>query len=885
MMKRLADRFFGWFCHPDYFDEIQGDLEEMYRRDVGQSERFTHWKHLLRVLGLFRPSLVRAFSIHSLTKTNPTMFRHYFHISTRVLLRHKFYAAMNILGLAVGMGIALLIYQYIHFELSYDRFHADAENIYRLTRTVIRNGEELGNSAYTTYAFGPTGKESIPEVEEVVRVHPDEVGLIVINEENNQRHQEGSMWYVDSTFLQMFNYPLKYGDPASALNDQHSIVITEPMATKYFGNSNPVGKPLRVSGGVLSGDFVVTGVLKPLPANGHLQFDFLLPIAFLLSHWGPYKNHDDGWSWEYFATYVKLHESTDPNEVSEKYDRLVVEHTGEELAKSNTRWEIGLQPLTDIHLQSNFPKDLANNPGSVQNIRFFALIAVFILLIAWVNYINLSTARAMHRAKEVGVRKSVGALKTQLVGQFLAESFLTNTLAALLAVGIAWLALPVLNNIVGQQLSLSVLLTTEFWMGFLLIALLGSLLSGLYPAFVLSSFHPTQVLKSIRITPQRGFSLRRGLITFQFLTSVLLISGTYLVYQQISFMKNQHLGYDIKKVLVVNGPRVVIDKGQEVLFSKYETFRNEVATHATVSSVSLTSHIPAHGYLGEWNVRKLGEPESKNKTGYVIFADTSFTDTYDIEFLAKKEFPAVINDYERLIINEATVKMLGLGSPEEAVGEQLLIFGDTSEVLGVVPNIHWSSLREAPRPMLLSLDNHYGAYLSIKMNLSNIPETIAHIEDTYRSIYPEDPFTYFFLDDSFNRQYQADVQFGNLFSAFSALAIFIACIGLFALVSYSATLRIKEIGIRKVLGARVSHLMLLLSREYLILLLIAIALAVPIVFIGGKAWLNNYAFKTDIGLDLLVIPASVLVLISVLTVSYRTYTTANKNPVDSLRTE
>ncbi|MEM8969090.1 MAG: FtsX-like permease family protein, partial [Bacteroidota bacterium] len=498
---------------------------------------------------------------------------------------------------------------------------------------------------------------------------------------------------------------------------------------------------------------------------------------------------------------------------------------------------------------------------------------------------NLSTARAMHRAKEVGVRKSIGALKTQLIGQFLAESFLMNTLAALLAIGIAWLAVPLLNGIIGQQLSLSVLMTTEFWVGFLLIVLLGSLLSGLYPAFVLSSFRPTQVLKSIRITPQRGFSLRRGLITFQFLTSVLLISGTYLVYQQITFMKNQHLGYGIEKVLVVNGPRVVIEKGREVLFSKYGTFRNKVVNHATVSNVSLTSQIPAHGYLGEWNVRKLGEPESKNKMGYVIFADTSFTDTYDIEFLAKKEFPAVINEYERLIINEETVKMLELGSPEEAVGEQLLIFGDTLEVLGVVPNIHWSSLKEAPRPMLLSLDNHYGAYLSIKMNLSNIPETIAHVKSTYQSIYPNDPFHYFFLDDSFNQQYQADLQFGNLFSVFSILAIFIACLGLFALVSYSATLRIKEIGIRKVLGASISNLMLLLSREYLVLLLIAIVLAVPATILGGRAWLENYAYKTEIGLDLLLIPGLILLLISVLTVSYRTYATAKTNPAESLRAE
>jgi len=882
MIKRFAHHFFRWFCHPDYFDEIQGDLEELYQRNVGQGKRIAQWKYFLQVLALLRPSLIRSFPQSYLTQ--PAMFRHYFNISTRVLLRHKFYSAINILGLAVGMGIALLIYQYIHFELSYDQFHTNAENIYRITQTKFRNGEDLGEKVYTTYAVGSTGEENIPEVEQAVRVQPQETGLIIINSENDERYQEDQMWYVDSTFLQMFDFPLKYGDRKSALDQKSNIVLTEPMAIKYFGNSNPIGKSLRVSGGVLSGDFMVTGVLEPLPANSHMQFDFLLSINIKVANMSYYQE-DNGWSWEHFVTYVKLHDSANPDEVNEKFDQLVVEHTGEGLAKSNTRWEMGLQPLTDIHLQSDFPKDLTSNPGSAQNIWFFALIAIFILLIAWVNYINLSTARAMHRAKEVGVRKSIGALKTQLIGQFLAESFLMNALAALLAIGIAGLALPLLNGIIGQQLSLSVLLTTEFWLGFSLVILLGSLLSGLYPAFVLSSFRPTQVLKSIRITSQRGFSLRRGLITFQFLTSVLLISGTYLVYQQITFMKNQNLGYDIEQVLVVNGPRVVIQEGREVLFSKYGTFRNEVVNHSTVSNVSLTSQIPAHGYLGEWNVRKLGEPESKNKMGYVIFADTSFTNTYDIEFLAKKEFPTVINDYERLIINEETVKMLALGSPEEAVGEQLLIFGDTLEVLGVVPNIHWSSLKEVPRPLLLSLDNHYGAYLSIKMNLSNIPETIAHIESTYQSIYPNDPFHYFFLDDSFNTQYQADLQFGNLFSAFSGLAIFIACIGLFALVSYSATLRIKEIGIRKVLGASISNLMLLLSREYLILLIIAIALAVPATIIGGRAWLDNYAYRTEIGLDLLLVPGLILLFISVLTVGYRTYDTAKTNPADSLKVE
>ena len=812
------------------------------------------------------------------------MFRHYFRISARLLLRHKLYTAINILGLAVGMGVCLLIYQYIYFELSYDRFHPGADHTYRLTQTVTRNGEQQGTGVSTTYALGPYGKEAIPEVEAVVRIRPDEVGMVVTNPERHEPHQEHGIWYVDSSFFRMFDFPLRYGDQELALASEHGMVITEPIAEKYFGNGNPVGKPLSISAGSLSGDFTVTGVLQPLPTNSHLQFDFLLPMRFLLERWGPYQR-DGGWSWDDLVTYVTLNKSADVEEVGKKFDQVIATHVGEELARSSTRWNIGLQPLTDIHLKSDFPKDLASHHGDIQHVRFFAIVGLFILLIAWVNYINLSTARAIHRAKEVGVRKSVGARKMQLIGQFMMESALINALAVLLALGMAFLMLPMLNNIIGKELSLTVLRQPEFWVGGTLVVLSGTLLSGFYPALVLSSFKPVRALKSaIRVSPS-GFSLRKGLITFQFLVSVLLMSGTYLVYQQVVFMKNQDLGFGIEKIVVINGPRVVISSGREVLYSKYRTFKNEAVDHHAVSAVSMTSQIPTRGYMGESTARKLGEPESAKKAGYTVIVDTSFTDAYDIEFLAKKKFPNEIVPYRWLVINEEAVDVFGLSSPEEAVGEKLLVFGDTSEILGVVRNVHWSSLKDAHRPILFSLDNEYGTYFSIKMNLSDIPETIAHVESAYKASFPDDPFSYFFLDDSFNQQYQADLQFGNLFSAFSALAIFIAAIGLFALVSFSATLRVKEIGIRKVLGATVSSLMILLSREYLLLLLVASVMAVPIIMLGGKAWLDNYAYKVGIGAGLFLIPALVLLVVALLTVSYRTYMVARANPVESLKTE
>ncbi len=885
MIKRLADRLFRWFCHPDYYDEIVGDLEEMYHRSIHTNARFVQWRYLFQVLSLFRPGLIRSFLQISLT--NPAIFLHYIHISTRILLRQKFYSLINILGLAVGLGVCLLIYQYIHFELSYDQFHKKAENIYRLTQTTIRNGEQLGTGVYTTYALGPRSKETIPEIKEFVRVHPQEEGLILINSEKNVRHQEDKLWYVDSNFLLMFDFPLKYGDQKTILDDKHSIVITEPMAIKYFGYINPVGKLLRISGGTLSGDFIVTGVLNSLPVNSHLQFDFLLPMTFLLEHWRMY-SEGDGWGWDNFVTYVTVNEDVNLDEVRKKFDQLIKTYKGEELNQTNFAWKIDFQPLADIHLKSDYSRDLAINHGDIQIIHSFSIIALLILLMAWGNFINLSTAQAIHRAKEVGVRKSIGALRSQLISQFILESALINLVAALLSIGIAYLTLPILNSIIGIELTFSVLQSFEFWFGFAATLVVGSILSGLYPAFILSSFKPVSILKSSNITLTRGPNLRKGLIVFQFTVSLLLISGTYLIYQQLTYMKNQELGFDIEKILVVNGPRVILETSNlkgAALASKYQTFKTQIVKQNSINSVSGTSSVPGKGYTYRFGIRKLDEPASIEKEGNIVLADDSFIDTYDLEFLAERSFSDEMKRRDGVVINEEAVKVLGLGSPQDAMGKALIFLDDTLIVQGVIKNIHWSSLKNAQEPTFFVIDNLYNVYFSFKINTSNIPQTIDQIKATYHSVFPDDPFYYFFLDDDFNRQYQADLQFGNLFSAFSILAIIIACLGLFALVSYSATLRIKEIGIRKVLGAGIGHLMMLLSREYLWLLLVALLLAVPAIIIGGRTWLNNYAYRTNLGIDLFLIPGLVLLIISLLTVSYRTYTSAKANPVESLKTE
>lgn len=815
------------------------------------------------------------------------MLNHYLKIAYRNLSRNKIYTLINILGLAVGMGVCLLIYQYVHFEMSYDQFHSNAQNTYRLTQTTFRNGEDLGKGVFTTFGLGPGGKETIPEIIDFVRVHDLDIDLVVTNQGKNEPYLEDNLWYVDSTFLKIFDFPLKYGDRGSAFSEKYSIVITEQMALKYFGDSNPLGKALKVSGGVLSGEFIVTGVLNPLPANSHLQFDFLLPIALLLENYGQYKR-DEGWDWNNFVTYVTLNEGADLNETAKKFDELISAHLGENLAKSNEKWSIGFQPLTDIHLRSDFSRELASNNGDIQNVYFFSIIAVFILLMAWVNYINLLTAQSLNRAKEVGVRKSIGAMKKQLISQFMMESSMINFTAAILSIGLVFLTLPVLNQIIGKKIGFSILQNMEFWCSFAGTIILGCFFSSLYPAFVLSSFKPVGIFNAVKFKQQGNFNLKKGLIVFQFLISALLISGTYLVYQQISFMRNKDLGIDMEKILVLSGPRVIIEsikaKGQ-TLGPSYASFKNELTRHHSISSVTATSTVPSKDYEFRAGIRRLGTPRDADQEGNLVLADADFFHTYDFEFLAKSEVPENVSSWTYAFINEEAVDAYGLGSPKEALGQELVFLSYQVKVLGVLKNIHWSSLKEAHSPTLFILDNEYGAYFSIKMNLSDIPATLAHIESSYSSVFPEDPFEYFFLDDSFNRQYQSDLQFQNLFTAFSILAVFIACLGLFALVSFSAALKVKEIGIRKVLGANVGNLMLLLSREYMVLLAIAVILAIPIVVFGARSWLDSYAFRIDIGIQLILIPALALFLIALMTVSYRTYVASNANPSASLRSE
>ncbi|BFP41311.1 ABC transporter permease [Flavobacteriaceae bacterium GF1] len=898
----FANRLLSWFIRDELREEVEGDLWERFQEVVRTKSLFrAKMDYWYQVLNYIRPFALGK----SILTIDFGMHKSHVKVGWRNLFRQKWNSFINIGGLSLGMGICLVICQYVLFEVDHDRFHPDYDRIYRIIIKEAQDGVPSGSGPYATYKLGEKAEEVIPEVEQYVRFYPSEYSAVITNPETEQRFNEDghTMAFADSTFLRMFNFPLKRGDPTTALNGIHNIVITEKMAKKYFGHEDPMGKTLVVKGGSSYGSCTITGVLEDLPLNNHLQFAFLRPLENLwkLGNGGSV-NRYGGWAREWFGTYLKIKESADITSVQEKLDQLIKENKLKGVDPENVVETTKLQPIADIHLRSgaySYP-DYAVDKGNLSDIQIFVIIAFFILFIGWVNYINLSTAQSMGRAKEVGIRKSIGALKRQLVVQFITESVLVNLISGLLAIGIALVLLPVLGHSIGKELYFTVLGTTAFWYWFFVFILGGALLSGLYPAFVLSSYRPISMLGSTKMVRAGSMQLRKGLIVFQFLISIALVSGTYLVYKQITYMKARELGMDIEKMLVVIGPKFLLNgpkvtDGTDMVQiraanaysrARFLAFQEEVANHHSIGTVTGSRLVPgqvqdiSNVYLKIW-----GAPEGEAQQFWLINTGMHFIKTYGLKLLAGNTFNSDMSDDNFVLLNEEAVKTFGFDSPQDAV-QQKITFGEKPiTVVGVVKNFNWESLKSPFMPMVLRFDGGANNYISFRLGVADLEESLDHIKSVYRTIYPENAFDYFFLDTNFNRQYLADVQFGTLFLAFSILAIFLACIGLFALVSYSAVLRTKEIGIRKVHGASTTKITVLLSKEYLYLLLMAITVAIPLIGYWGNLWLENFAFRTSLGIDHFLIPVLVILIIALFTVGHKTLRSAQSNPVDSLKTD
>lgn len=814
------------------------------------------------------------------------MFKSYLTVAIRNLLKRKLYSFINIFGLAIGVAVCLVILKYVDFELSYDTFNKNGRNIYRVINTYSQNGEVRATQVITGYAMGPSMLADIPEVKRYVRMHPMYGGAVVSYNrpggEPSMFHEDNNMYFTDSTFLDVFTFQAIEGNLSTALDNPNSVVITKKAAAKYFGkNEDPLGKILKVAGGWSDGDYEVTAVIEDVPENSHRTFDFLFPIHNLLRN-GQYTN-DDGWGWNNFETYVELNAHADSKTVESKLPAFIEKYRGKDLAESNGKSVLKLQPLLSIHLNPGLAYD-SSPTISTSTIYFFILISIFILAIAWVNYINLSTARAMERAREVGIKKSIGALKTQLIGQFIFESVLVNFFGVLIAALLAIALLPVLGQIVGKHLSFD-FSDVRLWLILLGLFITGSFVSGLYPAFVLSSFKITTVLKGASEKAGSGFSLRKALVVFQFACSMILIAGTFTIYRQLMFMRNQDKGLTMDQMLIVNGPSG-LDGGRGKVKERLITLKNRLKDIPGVMAVATSANIPGGGHNWGTGMRKVGSQPEDSKDGKIVWIDPDFISTYGITVLAGRNFnPEIASDMSALLVNEASLTAFGLGDPENALKEQILLGGDTAAIIGVLKNYNWASLKIEHAPWLFKADTISGRYYSLHLNTANVKEVIKTVERTYKEVFPGNPFDYFFLDDFFNNQYKAEEQFARIFSLFAGLAIVIACLGLWGLAAFTTTQKLKEIGIRKVLGASVNSILSLLSWQFFKLVLIASLLAIPLTWIGIDSWLGTFAFRIGMEWDLFLVPVLILAALSLGTVSVQILRGANVNPARILRTE
>ena len=813
------------------------------------------------------------------------MIRNYFYSLLRILFKRTGFSVINILGLAIGMAACLLIMRYVTFELSYDTFNKKADRIY-LCKTKRSTSEGIQfYGSYTSLALGPSMKEEIPEIEEFVRLHPQYFGVVIsCTDENGEvlKFYEEEMYYADTTFFKIFDFPLVSGDPNTALSEPNTMVISESMARKYFGQDpDMIGKTVELDGGWTSGSYRITGIMKDIPDNSQLSFDFLLSIKDLLN--GPQYINSTGWDWYNFKTYVLINENVELNILDQKLNELINKYQGENLAQENTKEELSLQPLLDIHLHSDFEDQfIAQNKSG--KVYFFGLIALFILIIAWINYITLSTARSFERSREVGIRKSIGASRGQLISQFLFEALFINAIALILSIIFTQLMLPVLGDLIGKDLLLGQMKEILFWITLLSIFLLGAILSGTYPALILSSFKTVEVIKGISDRSGTGITLRKVLVVFQYFISLSLLFVTVSVYKQVSFMRKQDLGMVMDQVLVVKGPKV-LDQNRDY-GDLWRNFKNDILTYPEIKSVSSSARVPGTGFSWHTRVIREGDEESSGTGGNITWVDYDFLKTYGIEMhLGRSWSEEFSTDLDYVLVNEIATETYRLGTPEEALTESLVIGGDTSRILGVMKNFSWNTLSSEDIPIIFYPTPLVTSFFSFKIGTENIQKTIHIIQSKYDEMFPGNPFDYFFMDEYFNSLYKDDQNFGKIFGAFSILAILVACLGLYGLSSFTALQKTREIGIRKVFGASINNLLLLLYRYFTSLIFIAAVIAIPVTFWGIKKWLENYAHKTSISAELFIIPIIVLLLIALVTVSFESIKAANKNPATILRTE
>ncbi len=873
---KWANRFLEWYCNIDLLDEIQGDLlEAFYYRSEEVGETKARWWFIWDVIRFCRPSSFRKWSYNS---NQIAMLRNYLIVSFRNFRSQKGYGFINLSGLIVGITACLLITLHVLEEITYDNFHPKAGQTYRVVMDMYGQGELKTKSAPVYPAVGPGLLADFPEVEMYTRILPFGDGVYSVKQADGSlnRFNESKAVIADENFFQMFGFRLLDGNPESVLSKAHQVVISETAARRYFGSQNPVGKTIMYRG---RQELTVTGVFEDFPENSHMQFELISS----LKSWDGFEEWPGNWGWYDFYTFIKTTDGVDQNVLDEKLSTYLDGKKEEVYARRNVREVLWTQEIGDIHLYSSgLSWDMGENGGGNQ-IYFLSIIAVLILLIAWVNYVNLATARAIKRAKEVGVRKVVGAQKGNLVTQFLVESFLYNAMAVLVSVLLVVLLVPVINGNMELGLNRELLYGPEVLSGLALLIFLGALITGFYPAIVLTSFKPVSVLKGQVGRAGRKFGFRQILVVFQFTASITLILGTFLVVKQLNYMRSQDLGLNIEQTLVLRSPSS--SRGEGDLPQRLSLFRSGLEAMPEVSGFALSNNVPGVENFGIGGVTSKYFP-NEYRDCYRVGIDDQFMELFEIDIIAGRSFSAdMATDTSAVVLNEVAMKHLGFQSAEEALGEKINPNTDGEmTIIGVVQSYHQATLKEELDPVVFRYNRRYwGSFYSIKLKSQDYTSSMAKIEAAWDEIYPDNPFDYFFLDEFFDRQYKSDEQFNAVFVGFAGLAIFVACLGLFGLVSFTAEQAKKEIGIRKVLGASSNKLVLLLARDYVRLILAAMVLAFPLSYYLMSEWLNGFAYQTRIGVEIFIFGGMVISIVAFVTVSVKSFQAANSNPVNALR--
>lgn len=800
------------------------------------------------------------------------MLANYLRTAVRSARRRESYTLINVAGLTISLAAALLIFRYVAHETSYDTFHEDADRLYRVAQMHERGGQVASRTATVYAGVGPALEASIPEVEESARLTRRYGGGVIRH--GDRFFREEAIFHADQSILTMLSYPLVEGHVEAALTDPNTTVLSEKAARKYFGSEPAVGQTITFGA---DENYRVTAVVE-VPSNSHIQFDFLFSYQTLERLWD--FQVDTDWSSLDFLTYIRLSDADRADVVENRLAGFTGEHRP---IAEGERMTLFLQPIRSIHLHSDLLFEPSKN-GDAGVVRLLGVIAILILVIAWFNYVNLSTARSVERARETGVRKSLGAFRSQLVSQFLVESLVVNVLAVGLAILLAASLAPYLSRLAGLDVTSGLGGNLGFWILVVSVIAAGTLTSGFYPAVVLSSYEPIQVLKGAFTRAPRGRRLTTLLVTTQFAATIALFAGTIIVYQQLRYMENQPLGIDIDRTLVVGAPGVVMDNA--VYTRQFESFKTGLRELQFVRDVATSSEVPGSSDVWLNTVARVGADRDVRASLYVVSVDYDYLPVYGHSLIAGRFFrPGNAADSSSVVLNEQAIELLQLSGPEAALGSRIAFRDDTLEVVGVIANHHQQGLHTAKYQMAFRIVPEEFRHFSVKLGAYASDSELAQIERVFNEFFPGAPYIGQRLEDRFAAQYDAPERFGTVVNMFALVSILVACLGLFGLASFAAQQRSKDVAVRRVFGATISQVVVLLNRDFVLLVTIAALAAGPAAYFVGQRWLEGFAYRVDPGLVPFVAAAVFAAGLALATVSFHSVRAALANPVESLRYE